>query len=91
MLTELATIILSCFHCGFSLMAQELILFFSKNTVLLRGERDVSELCVSDCATRVHDVLFESPVVQAVEVDSVGTEGAVEASLWSHTETRKMK
>lgn len=42
MLTEAATIILSCFKCGFSLMAQELMLFFPKHTVLLRGELEVS-------------------------------------------------
>lgn len=41
MLTEPATIILSCFQCGFPLTAQELMLFFSKHTVLLRGDLDV--------------------------------------------------
>lgn len=81
MLTEPATIILSCFNCGFSLTAQELMLFFSKHTILLRGAWRECRLCVSDCAAHVQDILVVTPMVQAVEVNLVGTERAKKTSL----------
>lgn len=55
-------------------------------------ELDVSAGFVfSDCAAHVHDILVVNPVVQAVEVDPVGTERAKKTSLRSHAQAMKKK
>lgn len=55
------------------------------------GAKRQRRVCGSDWAWLVHDVLVVTPVVQAVEADPVGTEGAVKTSLRCHTEVNEMK